>query len=246
LSARLGEFAAFVVASPHCVPARVSRTQPRLRRARAARPRAPGYTMTQELKFYFAYTSPVSYLAKDPAYALERSHDVRVRYIPFGVDIRRVYGDLQTRGERDRRKLRYLYHDARRMARERGAVIYPPRQIFSARRAFYGGFCAEDQGLFRPYSDRVYQRFWKHELEVENPEVLAAILEEVGADTATFRRWIEDEESEAKPRLKRAFAEAAADHVFGVPTFVADGEIFWGYDRMPWLIKKLDAMGLRR
>jgi 2-hydroxychromene-2-carboxylate isomerase len=31
-----------------------------------------------------------------------------------------------------------------------------------------------------------------------------------------------------------------------VPTFVADGEIFWGYDRMPFLIKKLDAMGLRR
>ena len=101
-----------------------------------------------EVKFYFAYTSPVSYLAKDPAYALERSHDVSVRYIPYGVDIRRVYGDVPTRGERDRRKLRYLYHDARRMARERGAVIYPPKRIFSARLAFYGGFCAEDQSLF--------------------------------------------------------------------------------------------------
>jgi 2-hydroxychromene-2-carboxylate isomerase len=202
--------------------------------------------MPHELKFYFAYTSPVSYLAKDPAYALEHSHDVRVRYIPFGVDIRRVYGDVPTRGERDRRKLRYLYFDARRMARERGVVIYPPRKIFSARRAFYGGFCAEDQGLFRAYSDRVYQRFWKHELEVENPDALAAILEEVGADTTVFRRWIADEETEAKPRLKRCFAEAAADHVFGVPTFVIDGELFWGYDRMPWLIRKLNAMGLRR
>ena len=76
-----------------------------------------------------------------------------------------------------------------------------------------------------------------------NPEALAAILEEVGADTATFRRWIEDEESEAKPRLKRGFAEAAADHVFGVPTFVVDGEIFWGYDRMPWLIQKIGRDG---
>jgi 2-hydroxychromene-2-carboxylate isomerase len=199
-----------------------------------------------EVKFYYAYTSPVSYLAKDPAYALELSHRVRLRYIPYGVNIRRVYGDVPTRGERDRRKLRYLYFDARRMARERGAVIYPPKRIFSARRAFYGGFCAEDQGLFRPFSDRVYQRFWKNELEVENPDALAAILEQVGADKTTFRRWIEDEESEAKPRLKRCFAEAAADHVFGVPTFVVDDEIFWGYDRMPWLVRKLDAMELRR
>ena len=118
--------------------------------------------------------------------------------------------------------------------------------IEECRRAFYGGFCADDQGLFRPYSDRVYQRFWKKKLEIENPDVLAAILEEVGADTAIFRRWIEDEESEAKPRLKRGFAEAAADHVFVVPTFVADNEVFWGYDRMPWLIRKLDALSLRR
>jgi len=199
-----------------------------------------------EIKFYFAYTSPVSYLAKDPAYALERTHNVRLRFIPYGVDIRSVYGDVPTRGERMRRKLRYLYFDARRMARERGVVIYPPRQIYSARRAFYGGFCAEDQGLFRPYSDRVYNRFWKHELEVENPDALAAILEEVGADASTFRQWVDDEERTAKPRLKRCFAEAAEDHVFGVPSFVVDGELFWGYDRMPWLVKKLDALGHRR
>jgi 2-hydroxychromene-2-carboxylate isomerase len=199
-----------------------------------------------EIKFYFAYTSPFTYLAKDPAYALERSHHVRLRFIPYGVDIRGVYGDVPTRPERQRKKLRYLYFDARRMARERGLVIYPPKKIFSARRAFYGGFCAEDQGLFRPYSDRVYERFWKAELEVENPDALAAIIEEVGADTATFRRWIADEESEAKPRLKRCFAEATADHVFGVPTFVVNGELFWGYDRIDWVIKKLDATGLRR
>jgi len=203
-------------------------------------------TKPLEIKFYFAYTSPYTYLAKDRAYALERSHNVRLRFIPYGVDIRGVYGDVPTRPDRERKRLRYLYFDARRMARERGMVIYPPKRIFSARRAFYGGFCAEDQGLFRPYSDRVYQRFWKAELEVENPDALAAILKEVGADTTTFRRWIEDEESEAKPRLKRCFAEAAEDHVFGVPTFVIDGELFWGYDRVAWVIKKLDAMGLRR
>jgi 2-hydroxychromene-2-carboxylate isomerase len=200
----------------------------------------------REIKFYFAYTSPFTYLAKDSAYALEHSHNVRLRFIPYGVDIRGVYGDVPTRPERNRRKLRYLYHDARRMARERGMVIYPPKKIFSARRAFYGGFCAEDQSLFLPYSDRVYNRFWKAELDVEDPDALAAILTEVGADTAVFHRWIEDEESEAKPRLKRCFAEAAEDHVFGVPSFVVDGELFWGYDRITWLIRKLDAMGLRR
>jgi 2-hydroxychromene-2-carboxylate isomerase len=34
--------------------------------------------------------------------------------------------------------------------------------------------------------------------------------------------------------------------VFGVPTFIVDGEPFWGNDRVEWVVEKLDAMGLRR
>jgi 2-hydroxychromene-2-carboxylate isomerase len=132
------------------------------------------------------------------------------------------------------------------MAKERGVVIYPPKKIFSARFAFYGGMCAEDQGRFIPYSDRVFERFWRRELEVESPDALAAILEEVGADASPFRSYISDEDAEAKPRLKAYFAEADRDQVFGVPTFAIEGELFWGYDRVDWVVKKLDSMGLRR
>src|SRR6266481_2987527 len=136
-----------------------------------------------QIKFYFAYTSPFTYLAMEPARALERSHSVQLRYIPYGVNIRRVYGgEVADRDERNRDKLKYLYLDARRFAAERGLTIIPPRKIYSARFAFYGGMIAEDQGLFRPYADRVFERFWRRELEVEEPDALAAILAEVGAD----------------------------------------------------------------
>lgn len=199
-----------------------------------------------EIKFYFAYTSPFTYLALEPAYALEQSHNVRVRFIPYGVNIRKVYGDVPTRTNRDQIKVRYLYLDVRRMAKERGVTIYPPKRIYSARIAFYGGMRAEDDGLFRPYADRVFERFWKHELDVEDPAALSAILREIGADSAEFERYLADEEAEAKPRLRACYAEALADKVFGVPTFVIDRELFWGYDRMDWIVRKLDGMGLRR
>jgi 2-hydroxychromene-2-carboxylate isomerase len=198
-----------------------------------------------EIKFYFAYTSPFTYLAMEPAYALERTHRVRLRFIPYGVNIRRVYGDTPTRSHRDDLKVRYLYLDARRFAQERGLTIYPPKKIYSARFAFYGGMCADDQGLFRPYADRVFERFWKHELDVESVEALTGILTEIGAGTDKFLSYIGDENAEAKPRLKEGFAEADRDQVFGVPTFVVNGERFWGYDRIEWLIKRLDAINLR-
>jgi 2-hydroxychromene-2-carboxylate isomerase len=200
---------------------------------------------TTEIKFYFAYTSPFTYLAMEPAYALERTHRVQLRFIPYGVNIRRVYGDIPTRSHRDDLKVRYLYLDVRRFAKERGLTIYPPKKIYSARFAFYGGMCADDQGLFRAYADRVFERFWKHELDVESVDALTAILTEIGARTDKFLSYIGDENAEAKPRLKECFAEADRDGIFGVPTFVINGERFWGYDRIDWLIKKLDAMNLR-
>jgi 2-hydroxychromene-2-carboxylate isomerase len=195
-----------------------------------------------EIKLYFAYTSPYSYLAMQPAYDLELSHRVRVRFIPYGVNIRKVYGPLD-REDADRRKVRYLYIDARRIAKERGVVIYPPKKIFSARLAFYGGLYAAKNQQFRPYSDRVFDRFWKQELDVESRDAISAIVAEVGLDSAEFVRYAD---TEAHADLDACFAEADRDKVFGVPTFIVGGEPFWGEDRIEWVIRKLDAQGLRR
>src|ERR1700719_3942796 len=136
-----------------------------------------------EIKFYFAYTSPFSYLAMQPAYDLEDSHSVRVRFIPYGVNIRKVYGPLD-REDTDRRKVRYLYIDARRIAKERGLVIYPPKKIFSARLAFYGGLFAAKNQQFRPYSDRVFDRFWKEELDVQSRDAISSTVAAVALDSA--------------------------------------------------------------
>jgi 2-hydroxychromene-2-carboxylate isomerase len=195
-----------------------------------------------EIKFYFAYTSPFSYLAWAPARDLERTHRIKLRFIPYGVNIRKTYGNLDN-PEADRRKVRYLYIDARRIAKERGLVIYPPKKIFSCRLAFYGGLFAEKHGRFIAYSDRVFERFWKHALEVEKSDAIENVLSEVGLDTSEFRRYAE---SDARRDLGRCFEEAARDQVFGVPTFIVEGEPFWGEDRIDWVIKKLDALGLRR
>ena len=195
-----------------------------------------------EIKLYFAYTSPYSYLAMRPAYDLEQSHNVRVRFIPYGVNIRKVYGPLD-RVDADRRKVRYLYIDARRIAKERGLVIYPPKKIFSARLAFYGGLYAAKNGKFRAYSGRVFDRFWKQELDVESRVEISTVLTELDLDAAEFLHYAD---TDARADLDACFAEADRDKIFGVPTFVVDGEPFWGEDRIDWVIRKLDAMGLRR
>jgi 2-hydroxychromene-2-carboxylate isomerase len=198
--------------------------------------------MPEEIKFYYDYKSPFSYLAFTPALELETTHDVRLRFVPHEVDIRSAYGgELEGRPEREWFKVRYLYADARRFANERGLIIRGPQRIFDSRRALISGLYADLQGCFREYSRRMFERFFKRELDLEDEQALAAVLAEVGLDANDFRRFAQQKGEAA---LQTAAEEGERDGVFGVPTLIVAGEMFWGNDRMKWVIKKLDAAGL--
>ena len=196
------------------------------------------------IKLYYDYKSPFAYLAMAPAYALMESHRVRLHYIPHELNVRGAFGgEVEQRPEREWRKVRYLYLDARRYANARGMIIRGPQKIFDSKLSLMSGLWADKHGLFRPYSDRVFERFFKRELNIEDGDALAAVMKEVGLDVDGFKRFtLHDGPRE----LQDVFAEGDRDGVFGVPTFIVDGEPFWGNDRVEWVVKKLDAIGLAR
>jgi 2-hydroxychromene-2-carboxylate isomerase len=197
----------------------------------------------ETVKFYYDYKSPFTWLAFDPALALEQTHHVRIAFTPYCFDFRAFGGELPQRTDRDWFKVRYLYEDARRFARERGVVIKGPQKLFDSRLALISGIFADRAGRHREYSRLVFARFFARELDLENLDALAAIISEVGLDAAAFKRFADGEGSAA---LAEALAQGVRDRVFGVPMLIVAGEPFWGNDRIPWLLKKLDAMGLRR
>jgi len=201
-------------------------------------------TDNETLKFYYDFKSPFTYLALAPALALERSHRVSLRFIPRDFEPRVAYGgELEERQPHDWNKVRYLYADARRFANERGIIIRGPQKLFDSRLAMMSGIYAERHGRFRDYAPIVFERFFKRELDIEDPAALAVVLRETGLDAEDFARYAA---SAGPGDLERARAEADRDGVFGVPTLIVSGEPFWGNDRIDWVVKKLDAMGLRR
>ncbi len=198
----------------------------------------------EEIRFYYDFKSPFSYLALEPAGALERTHRVRLRFIPRDFEPRLAYGgELEKRSQRDWDKVRYLYADARRFANERGMIIRGPQKLFDSRLAMMSGIYAEKHERFREYAPLVFARFFKRELNIEEPAALAGVLHEAGLDADDFARYAA---FEGRDDLARAYEQAERDGVFGVPTLIVAGEPFWGNDRIEWAIKKLDAMGLRR
>ncbi len=194
----------------------------------------------EELKLYFDYKSPFAYLASEPAFALPQRYRVELRWIPFLLRIkgrgeRSVYSDW---------KAQYSYLDARRFANRRGGfVIKGPLKVYDSSPALIGGLFAQREGIFRPYTERVYERFFRRELPIDQPEAIAGVLEELGASGEAYAKF---QAGEGAGALARCIEEAHADQIFGVPIFVFRGERFWGYDRMPLLEERLAQADLLR
>ncbi len=194
--------------------------------------------MTTEITVYTDYKSPYAYLAVEPAYRLEESFDVSLRWLPYTLDIPLFLGSVEGRDENQWRKVRYAYMDARRLANKRGLTVRGPKKIYDSSIASIGMLFAQRQGVFRAYNDRVFERFWKRELTIEDVDAITGVLAEAGADTADFPAFLA---REGRREHDRIYAQAQALGVFGVPTFVLDGELFWGADRLYLLEERLAA-----
>jgi 2-hydroxychromene-2-carboxylate isomerase len=192
------------------------------------------------VKLYFDYKSPFAFLATEPGFSLPDHFDIELRWIPF---LLRIKG----KGERSQYsewKAKYSYMDARRWANRRGGFpIKGPLKVFDSSPALIGGLFATRHGFFRLYTETVFSRFFERELEIDMAESIAAVVAELGHDSAAFETYLA---GEGPGDLEACIAEGHADHVFGVPLFIFRGEQFWGHDRIPLLEERLAETGLKR
>ncbi|HEX4210165.1 MAG TPA: DsbA family protein [Candidatus Binataceae bacterium] len=198
--------------------------------------------MAADLRIYIDYKSPYAYLIKDPAYDLEREFGIAFSWLPCVLSIPDFLGTVEGRNAHQWRRIRYSYMDARRLANRRGLTVRGPRKIFDSSIAAMAMLYAQRLGTFRRYNDLAFERFWKRELDIEDREAVRRLLDESGADTNAFFDFLE---GQGRVELGRITREAEDLGIFGVPTFVIDGELFWGGDRL-WMVReKLTALADR-
>jgi 2-hydroxychromene-2-carboxylate isomerase len=132
--------------------------------------------------------------------------------------------------------------DARRFANKQGLTLMGPKKIYFARPINAGMLYAQQHGVFRAYNDLAFDRFWRRDLDPESVEAVSAALEQVGAPQG-FAAFLDGDGGARHDALR---TEAEASGIFGVPSFVLDGEIFWGGDRVFLLRERLDEKGVPR
>jgi len=82
----------------------------------------------------------------------------------------------------------------------------------------------------------VMRAVWAEQRNIADPAVLAALLAE---QQLPAQRLLDAGTPQVQAQYEANTAEAIAAQVFGAPSYVVEGEIFWGQDRLDFLQRRL-------
>ena len=200
--------------------------------------------MPETILFYFDFISPYGYLGSVEVERIAARHGWTVDWRPvlLGITVLKVMG---LKGVADTPLKRdYVRHDVPRMARLLGIPFDRAgdgvMQPLPAARAFVW-LKQQDGALAKRFGQAVYAAHWAEGRDMSSADAVADVAAAIGIDRAALLAAQQDDGVKAK--LRDDVAEAIGAGVFGVPSFVAGGEMFWGADRLPMLERWLESGG---
>ena len=191
----------------------------------------------RDVAFYFDFISPYVWLALGEVETFAERHGVRFdpRPVVYGklLDTTQLVGPGEVEVKR-----RYTWLDVSRLARRQGRVpkgppAHPFRSLEALRTAVLFRGEPNALGLIRGISDAC----WLDGRDITDVGVLADVVDAAGLDATDLGERIAD--ASVKDALRGLTEDALQAGVFGVPSFVLDGEIFWGHDRLPLLAERV-------
>ncbi len=194
--------------------------------------------------FWFDFASTYSYPACMRAQTRADEAGVRIRYRPFLLGpIFKGQGWDTSPFNIYEAKGRYMWRDLERLCADLSIPLrrpdpFPQNSLLAARVAIAGeGHAWRDE-----FCRGVFRAQFGEGRRIDDPAVIAAILEKAGAPAVAI--LIQAGSDPVKLKLRAETEQAAALGIFGAPSFVtADGELFWGNDRLDAALAWAKALG---
>lgn len=197
------------------------------------------------LHFYFDFISPFGYFASLRIEEIAARHGRSVQWhaMLLGVSVLKVMGlkpllDTPLKGDYLRRdKLRYERRHGLALKRQADDPFMDPR---AAARAFHWVKLHHPESA-APLAHAIYHAYWFEGQDLSSADSIAALPLPPGIDAQWLKAGIASEEA---AKLLRSHVDASLQAgVFGSPTVVVDGEMFWGVDKLPELEEWLATGG---
>ncbi|MFC5520240.1 2-hydroxychromene-2-carboxylate isomerase [Polaromonas jejuensis] len=200
--------------------------------------------MSKIVDYYFTPQSPWTYLghARFAEIARQASATVRVLPIDLGGKVFPISGGLPL-GQRAPQRQAYRLLELRRYSDYLRAPLNPKPRYFpvsgdDASRLIIAVDLHDGSDAAMRMGAAIFKAVWAEERHIASEKVLAELLAECGLPAA---RLEQSYSQAAQERYEANTQQAIEAGVFGAPSYVVDGELFWGQDRLDFVERKLAA-----
>ena len=187
--------------------------------------------MTKEIDFYFDFISPYTYLAYKKIQSLPKN--IKINYKPI------LLGGLHnlegiTPPAFIKPKLKHMINDCLLISKKNNIDFkwnskFPINSLNLMR-----GYLGINSVNRVEYIERMFNAYWRDDLDISNEETLIRLLDQCKVDKDIFFRTIKD--PIVKQKLKDATKNAHEKEIFGAPSFVINNKMFWGQDRLIYVL----------
>jgi 2-hydroxychromene-2-carboxylate isomerase len=186
----------------------------------------------RRLEFWYEFASTYSYLSAMRIEKVAAAAKLAVAWRPFLLGpIFRAQGWNDSPFNVYPAKGRYMWRDMERLASGyQLPFVKPsafPRNGLSAARI---ALVAEPEGWCPDWTRAVYAAEFAHDRDIGDGAVLTGLLETLGQDPGAVLARADSPENKAALRAQTERAQSLG--IFGAPSFVVEGELFWGNDRL--------------
>lgn len=184
-----------------------------------------------KIEFWLEYASTYSYLSVARIGTLAAQHTVQIDWQPFWLYPVREEQGLPMPFPDGSARARYMWSDLERRAKSLGLPYrrpetYPFNSVTVGRIATV----AAREGWCQEFSERTFRLHWTEGILMSTPENQSAAVK--GANQDVVRVLALASSPEIKEAFKQQTTRALERGIFGSPSFVVDGELFWGDDRL--------------
>lgn len=194
--------------------------------------------MRRAIRFHFDFLSPYAYLAWTRMPGIAGRHGDELVPVPvlFAglLDAHGTKGPAEVPARR-----RYLIKDVARKAATLGVEVNAPfAHPFNPLLLLRIASLPLGEAARRRVIDVLYRAVWAERRDITSPEAVRGLLATEGFDPGLIEQA---SSPESKARVRAQTEEAVRLGVFGVPTSIVEGEMFWGTDSLADLERYLEG-----
>jgi 2-hydroxychromene-2-carboxylate isomerase len=190
--------------------------------------------MIKPFDFYFDFVSPYSFLAHQEIKKIEKKENIKIKYKPI------LLGGLHnlngiTAPAFIPSKAKFMIRDCKLIA-EKNRIRFKFNSYFPIKtlNLMRGAMIAEEDDFQAFYIDKIFDAIWRDGLNMNDQNIIDKIIKNIEINPKTF--FLRASSQNIKAILKKKTDDAYQKGIFGAPTFVVNNKIFWGQDRLEFVL----------